>query len=372
MAGRRIYLVGSAGYPHYGDEMVAAAWLRHLAATERDAEVYLDCPNPGGAQLFLGDLHPNVRFVDTVFRLCWAAPEEDAESVAEFVSTAVRSPGFGYAHRAAGVELMHTADVFHVIGGSYVNTIWPRHLGVLAAGDVLAREHGTRSAATGLGLLPTGASGDLLDRLTAGYQALDLRDAGSRALFSHASATDTGDDALLDLGKASFDQRDSPSTMMCFQSDLVDGDVDALARSAIETARQWELRPGRIGYIEAIPGQDRVVFEKIEAELPGMRFYPFTEIWREGLPARSGQRWLTTRQSMHVAAAAAGAEGVAFPVMAGYDDIQHQDLVDKGSRWLLGTPGEVAPEPQDAGGFGPALDALTEAKRKVAETVYGR
>lgn len=376
MAGRRIYLVGSSGYPYYGDEAVAAAWLRHLAATEPDAEVYLDCPNPGGAQLFLGDLHPGVRFVDTLFRISWAAPSEDAEEVVEFATRATQQPGYGYAHRAAGVELLHTADVFHVIGGGYLNAIWPRHLTFLAAGQVLANELGKHVATTGNGLLPTSASGQMLDRLTAGYAVVDVRDGQSRALLSSATATDTGDDALLGLGEQTYDKRESVSTMMCMQSDLVEGGVEggfeALATSAVETAKAWGVRPEKIGYIEAIPGQDRVVFEMIEAQLPGMRFYPFTEVWREGLPARRGQRWITTRESLHLAAAAAGSWGVAFPVKPGYDDVVHEDLVAKGSRWAIGKIGEAAPETHGEAGFGTALDGLVEAKKAVAQRVYGR
>ena len=372
MAGRRIYLVGSSGYPHYGDEAVAAAWLRHLASTEPDAEVFLDCPNPGGAQLFLADLHPNVRFVDTLFRISWAAPSEEVEEVAEFAAQATRQPGFGYAHRAAGIELLHTADVFHVIGGGYVNAIWPRHITFLAAGQVLAAEHGKHVAMTGQALLPNAASGEMLDRLTAGYAVVDVRDDRSRALLSAESATATGDDALLGHGDHLYDQRETVSTMMCFQSDLVDGTFEALAKSAIETAKAWGVRPDKVGYIEAIPGQDRVIFEMIEAELPGMRFYPFTEVWREGLPARRGQRWITTRESLHLAAAAAGAWGVAFPVKPGYDDVSHQDLVDKGSRWAIGTPGEVAPETHGEAGFGSALGGLVEGKNAVAQRVYAR
>ena len=374
MAGRRIYLVGSSGYPYYGDEAAAAAWLRHLAATEPDAEVYLDCPNPGGAQLFLADLHPNVRFVDTLFRLSLASPSDDAEEVAQFTAQAARQPGFGYAHRAAGVELLHTADVVHVIGGGYLASIWPRHIGVLAAGQVLAEEHGKQVAMTGVGLLPNAASGEMLDKLTAGYAVVDVRDARSRELLSADTVTDTGDDALLDLGEEAYDKRDSVSTMMCLQSDLVEGDegLQALARSAVETAKAWGLRPEKIGYIEAIPGQDRVVFEMIESELPGMRFYPFTEVWREGLPARRGQRWITTRESLHLAAAAAGAWGVAFPVKPGYDDVTHQDLIDKGSRWVIGTLGEAAPETHGEAGFGSSLDGLVQAKKAVAQRVYAR
>lgn len=375
MAGRRIYLVGSTGYPCYGDEAVAAAWLRHLAASEPDAEVYLDCPNPGGAQLFLGHLHPNVRFVDTLFRISLAAPTEDAEEVVDFVSQAARQPGFGYAHRAAGIELLHTVDVVHVIGGGYVSSLWPRHIGLLAAGHVLATEYDKRVAMTGVGLLPVATKGETLDRLTSSYAVVDVRDARSRELFSADTVTDTGDDALLALGdREAYDQRDSVSTMICLQSDLVetDGGVEALAKSAVETAKAWGLRPEKIGYIEAIPGQDRVVFEMIESELPGMRFYPFTEVLREGLPARRGQRWITTRDSLHLAAAAAGAWGVAYPVKPGYDDVTHQDLVDKGSRWAIGTPGEAAPATHGDAGFGSALDGLVTAKKAVAQRIYGR
>jgi hypothetical protein len=372
MAGRRIYLVGSSGYPYYGDESVARAWLTHLAVTEPDAEVYLDCPNPGGAQLFLGGLHPNVRFVDTLFRISWAAPSEDVDEVVDFATQATRQPGFGYAHRAAGVELLHTADVFHVIGGGYVNGIWPRHTTFLAAGQVLAAEHGKHVAMTGNALHPTAATSEVLDRLTTGYAVVDVRDARSRELLSAEAVTDTGDDSLLDLGDHVYDKRDSVSTMMCMQSDQVQGDVEALATSAVETAKAWGVRPEKVGYIEAIPGQDRVLFELIESELPGMRFYPFTEVWREGLPARRGQRWITTRESLHLAAAAVGSWGVAFPVRPGYDDVTHEDLVAKGSRWAIGTPGEVAPETHGEAGFGTALDGLVEAKLDVARRVYAR
>lgn len=372
MAGRLIYLVGSAGYPHYGDDRAAAAWLRYLAATEPDADVYLDCPNPGGAQLFLGDLHPRVRFVDTAFRIALAGAGGDAEQLAEFGAQAARQPGFGYAHRAAGVEIFQRADVFHVLGGSYVNAIWPHHVAVLAMGATLATDHGVRVAATGQSLVPSDASAELLTRLTADYALFDVRDPESAALVTHDRVRETGDDLLLACDDTDFDRRDSPSTMMCLQSDLLDGDVEALARTAVETAKAWGLRPDRVGYVEAIPGQDRVVFEMIEPELPGIRFYPFTEIWREGVPARRGQRWLTTRPSMHVVAAAAGAWGVALPVKAGYDDIAHRDLVARGSRWAIGTPGEVAPEMHGEKGFGPALDGLLEAKKALVKEIYGR
>lgn len=76
------YLVGPAGHPNYGDEIITAGWLKYLAETAPDATVWVDAHSPGPAQVLLGDLHPRVRFTDTLWRLCWAAPSDDPWQVA--------------------------------------------------------------------------------------------------------------------------------------------------------------------------------------------------------------------------------------------------------------------------------------------------
>lgn len=370
MAGRRLYLVAAAGYPNYGDELVAAQWLRHLARHEPDSEVWVDCHNPGGAELLLGHLHPHVRFVDTLWTIGWAAPSEDPEEIAAFTAQAVRQPGFGEPRRAAGIELLRTVDCFHVLGGGYLTSLWPRHLAVLAAGATLAEDLGVASAATGLGLMPAAAEPALFDRLGAGYSVLDVRDAQSRALFSRDDVSESGDDVLLDIGDHLYDQRETRSLMLSFQTDLVDAGIEALAGSVLQTVKAWGVDSSRIGYVEAIPDKDRRVFELLEPSLPDMRFYPFTEVWRDGLPARRGQRWLTTRFHQHLVAAAAGAWGVVFPVKAGYDDVKHESLIGSGSRWALGRPGEPAPQAHGEAGFGSALAPLVSAKQEVAAHIY--
>jgi len=370
MAARRLYLVAAAGYPNYGDELIAAQWLRYLAQHEPDAEVWVDCHNPGGAQLLLGRLHPNVRFVDTVWNLGWAAPSDDPEELADFAARAVREPGFGAPRRAAGVELLQTMDSFHAVGGGYLASIWPRHLSILATGATLAEEFEVRSSATGLGLIPAAADEKFLDQLAASYAVLDVRDDQSRALFSHADVSQTGDDALLDIGDQLYDQRDSRSLMLSLQTDLADDGVEPIVESALQTIEAWEVDSARIGFVEAIPGNDRVVFDLLQPSLPEMRFYPFDEVWREGLPARRGQRWLTTRYHVHLLAAAAGAWGVAFPVKPGYYDVKHESLISAGSRWMVAKPGEPAGQAHGEPGFGRTLEPLVSAKQDVAARVY--
>ena len=370
MAGKRLYLVAAAGYPNYGDELVAAQWLRYLATHQPDAEVWVDCHNPGGAELLLGHLHPHVRFVDTLWTIGWAAPSDDPQEVCDFTARAIREPGFGEPRRAGGIELLRTVDSFHVLGGGYITSLWPRHLAVLAAGAALAEELDIFTATTGLGLLPAPAEPALLDGLAAGYSVLDTRDAQSKALFSRDDVSDTGDDVLVDVASHLYDQRDSRSLMMSFQTDLVDQGIETLAASALLTVQAWGVDSNRIGYVEAIPGKDRLVFDILEPDLPDMRFYPFTEVWRDGLPARRGQRWLTTRFHHHLVAAAAGAWGVVFPVKAGYYDVKHESLISRGSHWAVAEPGQPAGQTHGEPGFGSALVPLVSAKQAVAGRIY--
>jgi hypothetical protein len=68
----------------------------------------------------------------------------------------------------------------------------------------------------------------------------------------------------------------------------------------------------RAAFVEGIPGQDRVVFDRLSAMLPGAEFVPSVDVWDRGLPARAGQAWVSTRFHCHLLAAAAGASGVAL------------------------------------------------------------
>src|ERR1700761_613720 len=90
--GQLVYLIGTCGVPNYGDELVTGMWLRLLARRAPEAEVVVDCQFPRSATLLLGDLHPNVRFVDTLWQLCNAAPTDEPWELANWVRRAVDDP----------------------------------------------------------------------------------------------------------------------------------------------------------------------------------------------------------------------------------------------------------------------------------------
>ena len=170
-----------------------------------------------------------------------------------------------------------------------------------------------------------------------GYAVVDVRDQMSRGIAADQLATVTGDDVLLDLDDDSYDRRDSRSVMVCAQSDHVDAGVEAVAQTVVGTLEKWGVDGSQVGYVETMPGEDRRVFELIESSLADIWFYPFVEVWRDGFPARRGQRWITTRYHAHLLAAAAQAWGVAVPVKSGYNDVEHASLAES-TGWEVAEP----------------------------------
>lgn len=374
------YLVGAAGFPNYGDEFIAAAWLRHLAVVAPEADVWLDCQAPGPAQLLLDGLHPRLRIVDTLWRLCWQANSEDPWQAAAWVQHAIHDPGLA-PRWVAGIELVARADVVHLIGGGYLAGLWPRHVGLLAGAVAAVRRSGGRAVLTGQGLYPVEDSvAPLLRALVERCDVVDLRDEPSaQVLFGpgQAAAHTSHDDAFLALGDGAASIIDhgapAPDYMLCLQPDAGQVSRSALAARVLETLRAWHVRPDQLGIVEGIPGLDREIYALIEHEIPGARFYPFSAIWAQGLPLAAHQRWISTRFHHHLLAAAAGAGGLAVSVHADYYATKHQSLINLGSGWTLADASDTTeiPPPPTPGGFSAeTLRRCADRKAELARSIY--
>ena len=383
-----IYLVSPAGFPNYGDELIARAWLRYIAVHRPFAQVVLDCPRPGPAALLLRGANPRAHFVNTLWELSRHAQENpeapyiDPERPWEWVGRAASSLGVA-PREGDGVALLLRASTVHLLGGGYVNAVWPGHVCVPAAIAEVARTTGARAVATGAGLTPllTGAAGARLLADAHDFEVFDVADRPSfDALAGVGSASFTGDDAW--LARAAAHPRPGASTpdggvVLCLQSDLA-GDFawggktgeDALARFAEATLDAWDVAGQQVTVVECIPGLDARVPEALGDRLDRARWIPFMSMWRTGLPP--GATWLSTRFHPHLLAAAAGASGVAISIKPDFYATRHRSLIDAGSRWTLVAGDGAVPARPTAGGFPEAARAdLVRGKRDLARRIYG-
>lgn len=370
------YLVATSGFPNFGDELILDGWLRHLDEVAPNAEVWVDTPSPGPSQLLFGPAHPRVRFVDTLWRLCWEAPSENAWEVASWVQSAVADPGMAPRWHQ-GIAALHRLDVVHVVGGGYVNAVWPRHLGVLAGAAAAARRSGARAALSGHGLTPEPpGAGPLLRALADRFDVVDVRDAESGKLLG----IDPGvDDAFLTIGQGhrtatpeqAWPDQTPPSVMICLQSDMNDVGTASVAGATLSMLRSWGVSPEQVCVVEGIPRVDREVYALIEHEMPGARFYPFVDVWARGLPVSAGQTWISTRFHPHMIAAAAGATGVAISISPDYYATKHRSLIELGSGWTLVEDLNDVPDRPTGGGFASgAVHRLRRQKCDVACAIY--
>lgn len=363
------YLVAPAGFPNYGDELIAASWLRYLADVAPDADVWVDTHSPGPSTMLLSDLHPRVRFTDTLWRLCSDAQSEDPWQVAAWVRDAVNNPGVAprWFH---GIDLLGKVDVLHVLGGGYINKLWPQHIGLLAGVVAAKARSGARAAMTGQGLLPVcDDAAPLLRTLVEQFDVAEVRDQGSAELLDIGMGVD--DAFLAGRSQGLYAEGDVPEVMLCLQSDLVDVGAGRLAGAVLSMLRSWKIDPANVGVVEGIPRADREVYLLLERDLPGARFYPFPEVWGSGLPVSPEQTWITTRFHPHLMAAAAGASGVAVSVHPDYYATKHRSLADLGSNWTLVEDLSEVPERPSAGGFAVGdVDRFRAGKIALARAIY--
>lgn len=369
-----IYLIGPSGNPNFGDEFIAAAWLKYLAKVRPETDVWLDCPQPGLAQVLFEGMHPRLRVTNTLWRLVHEMSDLPVAAAAETIRARVAN--LGSPTYDLGLLKLREAETLHLIGGGFVNDTWPAHAGLVVAMQAVQGLTGARLVATGQGLMPA-LSEPPVKSLFEGFSHAASRDeAGALAYGIPHELDDAFLGATAEIGRAPAE----PGLYVCIQSDTVDPErfdkAVALARSAVQKAAADGVRAF---YVEAIPGADRLAYEALADLIPEERFIPFVRIWSDGLPLSAGQAWVTSRFHFHLLAASAGATGTAVGMKKGYYDVKHESVAALGSGWTLafeesgddsGNDGQHRGTSGEPNLLQQSLQALVERKLAEARSIY--
>lgn len=331
--GRPIYLVSMAGFPNYGDEVIAAAWLQFLARTRPDTEVWLDTRYPGSATALFARLHPRLRTTDAVFRTIEDSlhgSRRDVEDIVQNLGTPLYD---------LQVHALREAGTIHLLGGGFLNSVWPENALIVRTIRAAARHSGARLIATGQGLMPDG--GERFER----FDHVSVRDGSSARLLGLPAGLD--DAFLMDLASDGAVPGDSAGgaahgradeLVLCVQSDAQDDGVFSrnidVARRAV---RRFGIRRENVRYIEAIPGNDFAGYDALRDVVADDGFVPFSALWRDGFLIGPHQVWVSTRFHHHLIAAAHGARGIALSGKRGYYDVKHSSVAELGSNWAIST-----------------------------------
>lgn len=369
-----IYLVASGGNPNYGDELIVSSWLRFLARVRPESRVWLDCPHPGTASALFAGIHPNFLATNTLWRSCFEAPDQSAHGVWDHVEHLVTHGGT-LMYDVALMELGQAQSV-HLLGGGYINGVWPDHVGLVSGMGAAAKLNGCRLLGSGLGLMPPPDNGEQLKDMLSSFDKVSVRDSASAAAFGIELGLD---DVFLGLpfelkrSHTPIVAERAKDVMLCIQSDMTGDETFTRLREKLHVVVESALDKGlSVGYVEAIPGSDRRMFNALEGLIPEENFVPFVHVWRDGLPVRPGQSWYTSRFHLHMVAAAAGASGVAIGIFDDYYDVKHQSLLDLGTGWTYVSANDdpALPEPSADPAFPSKAPQLAARKRAEAFSLY--
>lgn len=371
-----IYLIGASGVPNYGDELITAGWLRYYAEVLPETEVWVDGPRPGQSSVLHGGIHPRARFVDTLYHGCWNAPSEEVEELLDFGDRVANDPGL-LPREATGIEELQRVALVHVMGGAYLNGLWPRHLLLLGAARAIARANGVPAVLTGAALTPLPKVGaDALLKLLSDFDVLDVRDQATLKALSDSvpHVSYTGDDALLFAGRDYLNHQTPHKVLIAVQNDMLTAPLEQVADYVTRTLQLWNVEESRVTIVESLPPDDISLFPLLSESLPNVEVLPFSHLWRSHFPAAPRARWIATRYHAHLMGAIAGGWGVMLPVGGDGATSSPSDLIEQGSGWALAQDLEnPIPANRSVGiAFGGKLPQMRSAKQAVATTIVAK
>lgn len=274
-----VYLVSAGGQPNFGDEFITRAWLDWLAEHQPNREVWLDTIEPGRAAHLFRDTHPRLKTTNTLWHATHTGPRDDHEAAAARMRALIHDLGSPrYDH---GLRDLRGMGSIHLLGGGYMNSIWPENFGIVEAMVTLKADYGVPIFATGQGLLPH--EGPTLDGLRARLHEFDYveaRDAESARAFGVIHGLDDAFLAFANERPVYAPAEGLPSTMVLVQGDMADSRQEERLERAVEQFMAAQADVSTVGFAEGIPPEDFRRAAPYVAE--SASFYPFMQIWDEG------------------------------------------------------------------------------------------
>ena len=180
------YLIGGAGVPNFGDELIVRQWTDFLHGKTAEQLVVSGMRKKILVDIFQ-EKYPDIHYSSALY-------EYQSKLDAGFWGS-LRA-GMDFFHNNIEInkeerEKLLAAKVFHLHGGGYINKIWPNNAFYIGLASALKEKTGCRVIGTGLGLMPS----PKLDKevpsfykeaLTA-FDAIEVRDYPSFEYITKAS-----------------------------------------------------------------------------------------------------------------------------------------------------------------------------------------
>ncbi|GAK31457.1 hypothetical protein WOSG25_100230 [Weissella oryzae SG25] len=338
------YLISTAGYPNFGDEMIVRTWLKYFKIHHPEAKVTLDVPFPARAQFLFANDFENIIFVDTVWNAIYKA-ESDGASLTNpeklFEALEGNDP-----RNSAGINHLMNAQSIHLLGGGYFSVDQDVFTRTYLFFPLLkyVKDHNpqVKLFATGLGLTPISSlyADCLAEKYVPVFDYFGVRDQESAKINgTQYEVDDVFMAKKLDALKLNVSD-DNPDILLSISSFSSMDDEQNFIAKLIKFLERPENQTKKIGVLEAmIPDDNWLFFSDVWNDFPDikarLKFYGFWDIWQKGIPYKKDQLWVTTRFHYHLVGALLGVKGTAVLLGDDYYATKHNSLSKIGTGWQI-------------------------------------
>jgi len=331
-------LIGGAGAPNYGDELIVKGWIQYFFNRKEKAKVY-----------FYENIASNVRRLHTgtnksteiIFKDDLVKIAKKSQSKITFWEQILR--GYRFYERngpklypEADLAVFERADRIHLHGGGYLNNYDPEkgfYIGFVAA---INKHFGTQIIATGIGFGPVEAiphkHKDALNEIFSRFSRFELRDVdGFRKLSNGLSkgcfVYGVDDCYLLSMEEIFSTSTDNKKRLFL---SFLDYNVDDVDDVFWDSLREYAKEFHEVLFFESYPWEDASVFKSVASYIPNLKLLSVNSTIQGTVLANNQDVVITNRFHVHFIFSRYGCRGY-YGKDSEYYEVKHQSIMDRGS-----------------------------------------
>ncbi|MBB5723601.1 hypothetical protein FHS72_003246 [Loktanella ponticola] len=320
------YLIGGAGVPNFGDELIVRQWLDFLAG-KIDEKIVVSGMRKKALINIFQEKYPYVHYSSALYSYQSKLPSGFWTSL---------KAGLNFFND--GIELeegekdrLLSSKVFHLHGGGYINKLWPNNAFYIGLGAALKEKTGCRVVGTGLGLMPSPKLDESVPAVykeaLMAFDAIEVRDYPSFEYIQKASNGQANVILGLDdifLMQPSLQAGPKTIHIIIHSQSWADAAVSNLDFDYINSFERkifWQCHYKDV---------DR--YNELEKKIPNLQRLDVSELTHEPLPMGPEDFMITSRFHPHMQAARSGLRG-QYIAPFGYSTTKHFSVLALGSRF---------------------------------------
>jgi hypothetical protein len=378
MTKKRVTLIGGAGGPNFGDELILRGWLEYFRSQPGTQFEILTLENiaKNSADLmepYCGGSHMTVHFSDFLKKVANNVKGLSFWQQVERGFVFGDNSGFKL-YKSDWWDFIHSSDVIHLHGGGYLHDWGPGTGFLLGIAAGVAKQSGCKLVATGIGFGPIKDSphNSKIEEIFNLFEFFELRDIVSfrklKEMFPRANFLYGLDDCFL-LRKDSLAKKSSSSKRRIYLS-FLKYNVGRCTDDFWAHLRNLSDSFDELFYWESSPWNDHSVFELIQTKIPGTQLLPIGISVAGLAPLSQKDLFITSRFHVHFVGARSACVGF-YQKDTQYYDVKHQSIIDRGSPFVQIKYDDPLEIPQSGINLISHMDAnYNDFKISIADIVY--